>query len=92
MSDAEFVQISSSYPLAWYSKNKWFGTLEFVQTRVLDGEFNNSKFVGGRYRHVVEYVVESGAEHLINCGKNEYMLNVRKAPLVKITLIGKISF
>ena len=92
MCDAEFVKISSNYPLSWGdSKNKWFGTHEFVHTRVLDGKFNNSKFVNGRYIHVVEYVVESGSEHLVNCGKNEYMLNVRKAPLVKIKLTGKIN-
>ncbi len=92
MCDEEFANISHFAPLSWNSKNKWFGTKEFVLTRVKDGVFNNSKFVSDRYRHIVEYEVESGHEHLINCGKNEYMLNVRKSPLVKIKLIGKINF
>ena len=92
MCDEEYENISNRTPLSWNSKNKWFGTKEFVLNRVRDGSFNNSKFVSDRYKHIVQYEVESGHEHLINCGKNEYMLNVRKSPLVRIKLIGKIDF
>lgn len=84
MCQEEFDSVTEKSPLAWNSKHKWFGTREFVLSRVRDGKFNNSKFVKERYLHLVEYEVESGLEHFINCGKNEFMLNVRKAPLVKL--------
>lgn len=91
MCKEERSRISENVPLSWESKNKWFGTKEFVLNRVRDGKFNNSTFVADRYLHVVEYEVESGFEHFINCGKNEFMLNVRKAPLVKIKFLKEIQ-
>lgn len=91
MCDQEFSQISENYPLAWNSRFKWFGPMEFVLDRVKDGKFNNSKFVGDRYKNVVEYEVVSGLEHFKMCGHKEFMLDVRKTPLVKIKLFGLVA-
>ncbi len=86
MCDEEFAQISKNHPLAWRSRFKWFGTEEFVKSRVQDGKFNNSKYVDGRYKHLVGYEVVSGFEHFSKCGHHEFMLDVRKQPLIKIVL------
>lgn len=86
MCEEEFAQISKSHPLAWKSRFKWFGTEDFVKTRVQDGKFNNSKYVDGRYKHLVEYEVVSGLEHFSKCGHREFILDVRKQPLVNIVL------
>lgn len=89
MCPSEFEQVSERHPLAWKSKFKWFGTKEFVDNRVRDGKFNNSKFVANRYKHIVIYEVLSGIEYFSKCGHNEFMLNCRKAPLVKIKVLSK---
>ena len=91
MCDEERSKINVNYPLSWNSKNKWFGTKEFVLSRVRDGSFGHSKFVADKYLHVVEYEVVSGFEHFFNCGRNEWMLNVRKAPLVKIKFLKELQ-
>jgi hypothetical protein len=77
--------------LSWNSKFKWFGTEEFVQSRVRDGKFNNSKFVADRYKHLVKFEVITGIEHFSKFGNREFMLSVRKAPLVKIKIIGEVD-
>ena len=84
MCDEELSAISDNWPLSWNSKFKWFGTEEFVKTRVRDGSFNNSKFAPDRYKNIVVYEVEGGLEHFSKCGRDEFMLSVRKAPLVKL--------
>lgn len=85
MCDAEFQAMNSINRLSWNSKFKWFGTEEFVKSRVLDGKFNNSNFVNDRYVKLVEFDFEdSTMEQFNKCGHNEFMLNIRKVPLIKI--------
>lgn len=92
MCEKEFQDTTRHNMLSWNSKYKWFGTKEFVFGRVKDGTFNNSKFVVGRYKHVVEFDFDPDSlEHLSNCGNNEFMLNVRKSPLVKIKTILEVK-
>lgn len=88
----EYSSISDSWPLSWKTRFKWFGTKEFVESRVRDGVFNNSRHRPDKYKYIVCYEFLSGVEHLVNCGKNEYMLNVRKAPLVKVAIRGVEQF
>ncbi len=89
MCPEEFSQVSEHSPLAQNSKFKWFGTEDFVNTRVKDGKFNNSKHCPDRYKYLVTYEVVSGLEHFSKCGYNEFMLSCRKAPLVKIKVLNK---
>lgn len=85
MCDVEFQAMKSINRLAWNSKFKWFGTEEFVKARVLDGKFNNSNFVNDRYVKLVEFNFENSTiNHFVKCGHNEFMLNIRKVPLIKI--------
>ena len=90
MCPAEFQDMMKLQRLSWNSKFKWFGTDEFVQQRVQDGKFNNSKFVPDRYKHPVKFEIESGLEHFSKCGNRELMLSCRKAPLVKIRILGEV--
>ena len=86
MCDEELKGVSENWPLNWNSKFKWFGTEEFVKTRVRNGQFNNSKFSPNRYKNIVSYEIEDGFEHFVCCGQDEFMLPVKKASLVKIRL------
>lgn len=77
--------------LSWNSKFKWFGTEEFVNQRVMDGRFNNSRFVEDRYNRLFEFEFsEESLKHFNKCGHREFMLNVRKVPLVKIISFKEI--
>lgn len=76
--------------LSWNKRFKWFGTWEFVTTRVQDGEFNNSKFVD-RYNRLLEFeVLTSNLDKFNKCGYREYMLDRRKASQVRITSIKEV--
>ena len=91
MCEKEFQDTMKYGNLSWNSKFKWFGTEEFVENRVKDGKFNNSKFVPDRYCRTVKFRIEYGLEHFAKCGNREMMLNVRKAPLVKLTILGEVE-
>ena len=85
MCKEEFQSMLQINRLSWNSKFKWFGTIDFVNSRVLDGKFNNSNFVHDRYAHLIEIDFDdSTMSQFSKCGHNEFMLNVRKVPLVKI--------
>lgn len=80
-------EYDNSNPLSWIpgKKFKWFGTKEFVTSRVQDGNFNNSNQAKGRYDYLVKYRVSNDdLQHFSKCGHREYMLSVRKSPLVKL--------
>ena len=84
-------EYEASNPLSWIAgkKFKWFATKEFVTSRVQDGNFNNSKFVKGRYEHLIKYwVTDEDLRHFNKCGNREYMLSVRKSPLVRIKVMN----
>lgn len=73
--------------LSWNSRFKWFGTYEFVTNRVQDNKFNNSKFVNGRYKYLIEFdIKEDMLELFTKCGYNEFMLDRRKANNFKFTV------
>lgn len=85
MCDKEFHDMQKFNSLSWNSKFKWFGTKEFVIKRVLDGKFNNSKFVSERYKNLIEIdFSEESEKHFRQCGNDEFMLERKKVPLVKI--------
>lgn len=92
MCGEEFRDTLRHNKLSWNSKFKWFGTEDFVIDRVRDGKFNNSKFVADRYANLVEFEFsEESLIHFSKCGNREFMLNVRKAPLVKIISIRVLN-
>lgn len=88
MSLEEANEVTINNPLSWKSKFKWFGTEDFVQTRVLDGKFNNSKYKD-KYQVLCKYAIINGIEHFSKCGNREFMLSIRKANNVNIKLISK---
>ena len=92
MCDKEFRDTLRHNKLSWNSKFKWFGTEDFVLSRVRDGKFNNSKFVSDRYANLVEFEFsEESLIHFSKCGNREFMLSVRKVPLVKLIGITPIN-
>lgn len=91
MCNAEAEDMLKYGNLSWNSKFKWFGTEEFVNSRVRDGKFNNSRFVQDRYARLFEFEVDdSSMEHFSKCGRREFMLSVRKAPLVRIKVVREL--
>ena len=85
MCQEELEDMKKFNSLAWNSKFKWFGTEEFVNSRVRDNKFNNSKFVADRYKNLVKFIIDdNSAIHFSKCGNREFMLNIRKANSVKI--------
>jgi len=75
--------------LSFISSYKWFGPLDFIQTRVQDGKFNNSSFVKTRYTNVLEFEF-SDYKRFKKVGQYEYMLARRDANQVKILNIKVI--
>ncbi len=85
MCNEEFQSMKSINRLSWNSKFKWFGTEEFVKSRVQDGKFNNSNFISDRYSILIEFDFDDNTlNHFNKCGYKEFMLNIRKVPLIKI--------
>lgn len=88
MCEQEFLDTMKTNSLSWNSRFKWFGTEDFVKSRVRDGSFNNSKFVGDRYSRLVQFEFdEKSVQHFTKCGHREFMLDRRKVPMVKILSI-----
>ena len=77
--------------LDWNSKYKWFGSYEFVTSRVRDGIFNNSRFVPSRYQYLLEITIDSSSLRYFKFNGKEYMLCVRDAPMVKILEIKVVD-
>ena len=62
--------------------------LDWIQSRVTDGKFNNSKFVQDRYCILVEHHIdESDMKHFSKVGFKEFMLDRRMANQVKFKKI-----
>lgn len=62
MCDNEANETLKYNKLSWHSKFKWFGTFDFVTGRVMDGKFNNSKFVE-RYNRLLEFEFSDESLH-----------------------------
>jgi hypothetical protein len=91
MCEKEFSDMVKFGSLSWISRFKWFGTEEFVKTRVQDGHFNNSKFVGDRYNRLVRFEIsDESVKHFTKCGHREFMLDRRKAPMIKIESMKEV--
>ncbi|MFA6199298.1 MAG: hypothetical protein WC679_02665 [Bacteroidales bacterium] len=89
MCEAEFNETMNTKQLSWLSRFKWFGTLDFIKQRVTDGKFNNSTFIKDRYCKIIKFEIDdSSLCHFKKVGYRELMLDRRKTPLIKITVIG----
>jgi hypothetical protein len=79
------TEFQNSNPLSFVKRFKWFGTLEFVKNRVLDGKFNNSHVVSDKYSFLVKYEFSDCSEkYLNNVGNNEFMIDRRMLPFIKV--------
>jgi len=78
--------------LSFKKKFKWFGRdLDWVKSRIQDGEFNNSKFVPDRYEYLLQFKINDiYLSQFSKVGKKELMLNVRKYifPIISIKEIN----
>ncbi|MDD5151279.1 MAG: hypothetical protein PHC28_12535 [Flavobacterium sp.] len=91
MCEEEFQDTIKSNSLSWKGRFKWFGTKEFIEERVTDGKFNNSRFVHDRYCRII--IFEISDESLIyfsKVGHRELMLDRRKSPLIQIQIKGTL--
>jgi hypothetical protein len=85
MCKEELDDMFKNNKLSFKKRFKWFGTLEFVIFRVKDGKFNNSRLVEDRYKYLVKFMFsESSLQHFSKCGFKEFMLDVRKTPLISL--------
>lgn len=85
MCDKELESMKKFNTLSWHSKFKWFGTEEFVSSRVRDNKFNNSNFIPSRYKNLIKIEFsEDSMPYFNKCGHREFMLNIRKVPMIKI--------
>ena len=92
MQDKEADETLKYNSFSWNSRFKWFGTLEFVTSRVQDGKFNNSRFKPNRFNRLLKFEIDDASlSNFVNCGNNELMLNARKSPLVKILQVEDIT-
>lgn len=88
MSEVEFTETLKLGKADFSIKRfKWFSpSLEFIQLRVRDGKFNNSKFVPDRYTHIVQFDADvSKADWHIG---HEIQFDRRRNP--KISVIQQI--
>lgn len=88
MSESEFNETMKSGKADFNIKRfKWFSpSLEFIQSRVRDGKFNNSKFAVSRYTHIIAFDADvTKADWHIG---NEIQFDRRKNP--KISVIQQI--
>ena len=71
---------------------KWFSDdIEFIKSRVSDGKFNNSSFVGGRYDYLVIYDVTDNNDKLKRISNKEVMLYRKDAPMIKVNGVNKVG-
>lgn len=92
MSFDEFSNTTEN-SLSFFKKNKFFGPFDFIEKRVLDGEFAFSKFKD-KYTHLIKITFdEKYLNQFQKLNDLEYMLNIRKSnfpyTIKKIGLIKK---
>lgn len=64
---------------------KYLGTKDFVMGRVLDGNFNNSRFIN-KYTHLVKVILNGSPENIHKLGKREVIIDIRSTPLLDIQI------
>lgn len=90
MCKKEFDSVSKTTPFSWKIKCKFFtDNIEFLN-RVVDGEFNNSKFKPDRYTHLVVIEVDD-IEAFERVSNHELLLRRSKAPLVKVFSVDRVG-
>lgn len=78
----------SKYGFSFKSRFKWFSeNVDFIENRVRDGKFNNSKFCNHRYDIICKFKIESGVEAFRRLNQNELMLDRRNVNKIKFSLI-----
>lgn len=76
MNDQEADDTLKYNTLSWNSKHKWFGTLDFISTRVHDGSFNNSRHKPHRYNRLLQFTFDDDTtQHFRKCGRYEWMIS-----------------
>jgi len=79
MSEEEFDKTTDS-SLSFLKKSKFFGNIDFVRDRVLDGDFAFSRFKPEKYSHFVEVQFdEKYLEQFQKLNEKEFLLNIRKS-------------
>lgn len=92
MCKAEYDRVDNTSPFSWKSKAKWFSDgIEFIKSRVGDGEFNNSGFVDGRYDCLIIYDIIDDNDKLKRVSDKEVMLYRKDAPMIKVNSVIKVG-
>lgn len=91
MSREEWFATQALKRPAYIGRWKWFSPdRDWVQQRVMDGNFNNSKFVPGRYSVLVVFDISAqdskwfdNRRGCAQCGEREWALHKRRAHQVR---------
>ena len=67
---------------SFHKRFKWFSdNIEFITNRVKDGQFNNSKYVEDRYKHIVMFEADTTTARSVS--QHELQFDRRRNPLIK---------
>lgn len=94
MCPAEAEETLKSKSPSWNSRFKWYSRdRDWIESRVRDGKFNNSKFVADRYSVVIEHQIrEEDLMKFSKVGAKELMLDRRRANSVKFIEVKRETF
>lgn len=83
MCDAEFHQTLRSRQPVFLRRFKWFSpSREFVEKRVMDGQFNNSRFKPDHYTKLIRFTISAENARLFRQGQKEWALDRRLSNLI----------
>jgi hypothetical protein len=92
MSPEEAEKTINNKEVQFIRRFKWFSpSLEFVNNRVRDGKFNNSKFSTEKYTHLLKFEFRDKDDVAFIKNKDEWMLDVRKTPLIKLLSVSVLK-
>lgn len=90
MCTEELKGVSNDSPFFWHSKTKFFSpSIDFINNRVKDGKFGNSKFKPNKYDYIVKYKLEN-LKGFVQVSDNEFMLYRKNEPLTKVIEVIKL--
>ena len=82
MCDEEFIKTVEFSKPHFIRRFKWFShNLDWVNSRVRDGNFNNSKFKTEKYKRLCEFDYIGESHDFMS--KNEIQFDVRRNPNIK---------
>lgn len=91
MSKEEANDTLSQQKIAFRKRFKFFSTdLNFIKSRVRDGFFANTHHFINPYEVVLKFEI-LGSEHFQKLNQKEFMLDVRKTPLIKVLSISTVD-